>query len=293
MANPTSSKGMRYGAYYIFIAKRDSSGRPVGQVADPETISNATTMQPYLIQSIVSFTPETRPMAIFTNRGGQRVISKRVAGVDDLGEATFTLSQRDEAFLALIKGTTVDTTTVSGLVETAGNVNQRNFPQLFVMIGTKVTDDVTGADYWQTDIYHNAQIYQPQAEGISQDAGTNPNPLTFNLIPSASTKHISGRSFSSSSGLYVTGDSDAVTSIKSNYPLAFTSFKAAAASNTYALGYRPIYTTASGATDNSFTKNGTTFAGSSLSATTGAFAFTAGADADFHIALYQTNFVPI
>lgn len=293
MADPTSSKGMRYGAYHIIVAKRDSSGRPVGQVADPETIANATTMQPYLIQSIVNFVPETRNMAVFENVGGQRPISQRLAGTTNFGEAIFTLSQRDEAFLALIKGTTVDTTTVSGLVETAGNINQKIFPQLFVLVGSKVTDDVTGADYWQTDIYHNAQIYQPQAEGVSQEAGVNPNPLTFNLRPSTSTKHISGRSFSSSSGLYVTGDSDAVTSIKSNFPLIFTSFKAAAASAAYTLGYRPIYSTVTGATTNSFTKNGTNFAGTSLSTTTGVFAFTAGADADFHIALYQTNFVPI
>lgn len=289
----TASRGQGIGAFFMLIAKRNSNGYPVGQVADPETISNATTMQPYLIRSLVNFTPESRPLAVITNKGGQKIISKTVLGADDVGEGTFTLSEYDETFTALIKGSAVDTSTVDGMAMVGSNINQRNFPRFFVMFGTRFTDSVDGSDYWLTDIYPNAQIYQPDARSISQDTGVNPNPLTYNIIPSQSTKNIDGRNMSSSSGLTVVDASDMTVSIRSRYMLAFTSFKAAAASTTYTLGYRPVYNTATGNADNSITKNGTTFAVSSVNTSTGAVTFTADADADFHVCLYQTQFVAI
>ncbi|MCL4253622.1 MAG: hypothetical protein KJ043_07585 [Anaerolineae bacterium] len=288
----TPSRGIPVGAYYMLIAKRDNNGYPVGLVPDPETISNGTTMQPYLIRSLVNFTPEDRAIGVIANKGGQRVISKTLVGTDDVGDATFTLSEYDETFLALIKQVTVDVTTIDGLAQTASNANQDEFPRFFVLFGTRFTDSRDGMDYWLTDVYGNAQIYQPSGRTISQDTGVNPNPLTFTLTPSLSTKHIDGRNFSESSGLMVKSASDMRVTIRSRRPLAFTSHKALAADTSYALGYRPIYDTASGATNNSFTKNGATFPATALNTSTGILTFTAGADGDFHVGLYQTAFVP-
>ena len=93
--------------------------------------------------------------------------------------------------------------------------------------------------------------------------------------------------------MYVVGASDTRVTIRSRYPLSFTSHKAASANTTYTLGYRPVYNTATGTADNSITKNGSTFAVSSVNTSTGVVTFTSGSDADFHITLYQTEFTAI
>ena len=288
-----ASSGQKIGAYYMLIAKRNRDGYPVGVVPDPETIANGTTMQPLLVTSITNFTPEKPTTSRVTNFGGQRIISQTLLGKNDLGTASFELSEYDERLIPLITNTVLDTTTIEGWAMTASNPDQTKFPRFFVIIGSRFTDTTTGFDMWMSRVYHNCQIEEADSGGISQADGTNPNPLTYNIIPSKSTRDFMGRTFSSSSGLFVTNASESVTRVRSLYALAFTSFKAAAASTTYKTGYRPVYDTATGAVNNSITKNGATFPATSLSTLTGDVVFSAGADADMHTLVYPTEFEPI
>lgn len=289
----TVSTGQGVGAYHFLIAKRNSNGYPVGQVADPETIANGTTMQPLYIGSLIDFTPETPTEVTATNFGGQTVISQTTLGTSSLGTATFQLSEYDERLLPLLNNTVLDVAEVDGFAETAENINQTVFPRFFVMVAQRFTNSTNGADEWKMRIYHNCQVRPANRGNISQAGGENPNPTSFVLTPSKSTRKLSGRPFSATTGLKVEKASDTVTVIRAKYPLSFTSHKAAAADTGYVLGYRPIFNTASGATDNSLTKNGVTLSATSLSTTTGALVFTAGSDADFHVALYQTLFQAI
>jgi|GEM_PF-2436075 len=289
----TVSRGQGAGAYYILIAKRDSNGYPVGQVADTETIANTTTMQPLYIDSLIDFTPETPTEVTLTNFGGQRVISQTTLGTNSLGTATFQLSEYDERLIPLLNNSVLDVVEVDGFAETAENINQSTFPRFFVMVGQRFTNTTNGADEWRMRIYHNCQVRPANRGNISQAGGENPNPTSFVITPSTSTRKLSGRVFSATTGLKVEKASDSVTIIRALYPLSFTSHKAAAADTGYVLGYRPIFATATGATNNSLTKNGTTLSATSVTIATGAIVFTAGSNADFHVALYQTRFEAI
>jgi hypothetical protein len=69
-----------------------------------------------------------------------------------------------------------------------------------------------------------------------------------------------------------------------------TTYKAAASATAIQLPYLPVYAGATGAAQNIITKNGATFAVTSVSTTTGGIVIPSAVAADIYVVVYQTNF---
>ena len=291
----TDDSGMIAGAFHLQVAKRDSNGYAKGILADPNTVVANTTSSALLVGGLDSFTAPTPTVEFATGRGGQKMLGNMALGVSSFGTPTITLAYFNETLNAFIKGTTADVTSVNGWVMNAANSSQLIFPQLITLVTGKFLNAENLADYYLTWVFHNSQWVQASGPNTSQAGGTNPNPLTYNLDLSLSTRNVTGVVFSSSSGMSVVDGTDTWTLIRSTWPIAITTWVANGAATSYILGYRPVYSTVTtGNVDNSFTINGVATAPTSCSTTTGVVVVAAaGTTGDIHEAMYQTKFVAI
>jgi hypothetical protein len=287
--------GMIAGAFYVQVAKRNSSGYPVGTVADPETIAADTTSSSLLIGSLDSFTPPTPTTEFAIDQGGQSLRGSIALGNSATGTPAIVLSEFDETLHALIKGTAADATSVDGWLFSAGNVQQKIFPQLTTLVTTKILNIDDGSEYFHTWVMYNTQWQDAGGGGASQASGTNPNPLSYNLNLSMSQRNVTGVALSESSGMQVVDGTDAWCKIRSRWPIALTTYIADGIETDFILGYRPVFSTVTdGKTDNSFTINGVATAPTSVDTSTGVVVIAAAGSAqDVHVAAYQTKFVAI
>jgi len=291
----TDDAGIILGAFHVQVAKRDSNGYAKGVLADPNTVTPDTTSSALLIGSLDSFTAPTPTTEFGTGRGGQKLIGSMALGISSFGSPSITLAAFNETLNAFIKGTTADVTSVSGWTMNAANSSQQIFPQLITLVTGKFLNTENLAEYYLTWVFHNSQWVAASGPNTSQAGGVNPNPLTYNLNLSLSSRNVTGKVFSSSSGMSVVDGTDTWTLIRSTWPLAVTTYVANGSATTFILGYRPVYSTVTtGNTDNSFTINGVATAPTSVSTTTGVVTLAAaGSSADIHVAVYQTKFVAI
>ena len=295
MAGLTAASMMQAGAYFVQVAKRTAAGYPVGTVADPETITANTTSSALFVGSLDSFTPPVPTTEFAVDRGGQAVRGSMALGNSDFGSATIQLSEFNETLNALIKDAAVDLTSVVGWASSPANVAQKHFPRTVTMVTGRAWSDTDGADYWLTWVFHNCQWMEASGGGTSQASGVNPNPVSYTLNLSKSSKFFTGVAFSETAGQYVVGGTDAWTKIRSRYPLALTTYVADGSATTFILGYRPYYSTVTtGNNDNSFTKNGVATAPTSCVTSTGVVTIAAAGDSgDVHVAVYPTEFTAI
>lgn len=291
----TDDAGIILGAFHVQVAKRDSNGYAKGILADPNTVAANTTSSALLIGGLDAFTAPTPTTEFGIGRGGQKMIGSMALGISSFGTPTITLATFNETLNAFIKGTTADVTSVNGWVMNAANSSQLIFPQLITLVTGKFLNAENLAEYYLTWVFHNCQWMQASGPNTSQASGVNPNPLTYNLNLSLSTRNLTGVVFSSSSGMSVVDGTDTWTLIRSTWPLAVTTWVANGSATSFILGYRPVYSTVTtGNTDNSFTINGTATAPTSCSLTTGVVVVAAaGTTGDIHEAVYQTKFVAI
>ena len=291
----TDDAGFIGGAYFLQVAKRDANGYPKGTFADPDNVTANTTSSALVIGGLDNFVPPVPTPEFATGKGGQKILGNIALGNSSPGTATLTLATFSETLNALIKNATADVTSVSGWVMNPTNTSQVIFTHLFAIVTGKFMDTDNLTEYYMNYVFHNCQWMEAGGPNISQAAGTNPNPLTYTLMPSLSTRNVTGVVFSDSSGMSVVDGTDTWTKIRTTWPLALTTWVANGAATTFILGYRPVYSTVTtGNTDNSFTINGVATAPTSCSTTTGVVTVAAaGTTGDIHIAAYQTKFVAI
>ena len=291
----SAATGMLAGGFHVQIAKRNSDGYPVGTVADPEVISDDTTSSALYIGSLVSFVPPTPTTEFATDQGGQAIRAQMALGVSALGTGQITLSEFNETLTALIKAAAVDVSSVDGWAQTPGNVGQLDFPEVITLITGKYKNVDDGSEYYMTWAFHNSQWLEATGGGTSQAGGVNPNPLTYDLIPSKSTRNVTGVPFSSTSGMQVVDGTDAWTQIRSRWPISLTTYVADGIETDFILGYRPVFSTiTTGNVDNSFTLAGVATAPTSADTITAVVVIAAAGSAqDVHVAAYQTKFVAI
>jgi hypothetical protein len=283
----------QYGAFYAQFAFRDSNGYPKGVQTSPDSVANDTTMHAYLMRNLISFTPHSPTRSLFTEKGGQRIISQADMGLNELGTAAFSLSSFDDVFNGYITSSGVEATNPSGFRQAASNANNTDVPNFFAAFTAKVQSKSgsTLSSRWKTWVYPNCQI-RSAIPGISQNDGVNPNPLDYEIVPNFSGRTLTGELFSATD-MSVEDDQDAFYVIDSPYPIGITSYTANAANpETFTLGYRPVTTQAT-TSDKLLTQNGVADTISTLSISTGVLTTPTGVAGDIYVAVYSTNFIAI
>jgi hypothetical protein len=285
----------QYGAYEIQIGFRDSSGYVMGTQTSPDSVAQGTTTSLYRLPSLVSFQPAKPSYEIATNRGGQKILNQASMGISDLGTAQLVLSEHDTTFHAYVSGSSIESTTPSGWYQGGTNVNKSVLPSLFMVVSAQVNTRTgtggTTSRRWKHWILPNVQI-RPTYPETTQGGGVNPNPLTYELVPSTSTRTLSGYLLSSTT-MALDDDSDSMLFINSANRISATTYvEAASPAGTFILGYRPLTNQAT-TSDKTMTKNGATASITTLSATTGVVTMTPGSAGDKFVLVYETNFVAI
>lgn len=286
------AKGMLAGFYNIQLAFRDSNGYPMGQQSDPDNVSNGTITSVYRVPHGVNVTPPNPTSVVATDYGGQRIRAQQYLGVSDLGQGTLTLSEFDETFHGYVTGSSVDTTTASGISQTVDNSTVATLPRFILLADAGFTNSVTGATKRATYIFPNVQI-RPQPETITQDGGVNPNPLTYDLIPSLSTNTGYGRTFANTS-LNAAENSALYVRLIGDDAYTLTTFVDDAADTDITMGFLPTSNVVDGSI-NIFSSNGANDASNvtALNTSTGVATVVSGTAGDIRAFAYQTKFVAI
>lgn len=287
----TASTGMVAGSYHMQIARRSSAGYPMGQLATPDAPVAGTTYPAYKVPGYAEVTAPQATVEIAKRYAGQKIKGTRSLGISDFGEFQVTLADYDELFNAIIGGSTVDSTTLSGLDLSSPNMNNADVPQLIALFSMGIQID-NGTNMMLTYVYDNVQITRV-LPGVTQSGGVNPNPLQFTVTCSTSLRTAMGRLYSIT-GLQVIDNSDIGIGYRHTNPLMLTTFIKNAVATSFIMPYRPTTTDATGAATNSITNNGVTEAVTSVSTTTGVVTLAAaGVSGHIVVALMPTIFTPI
>lgn len=280
------------GFYYAQIMFRDSEGYPMGNLATPNSPVNGTAYHAYKLTGPVSCTAPAPTRELATFRGGMAILGQRALGTTDFGTFEMVLSAYDEVFEAYVSGASNDTTNGgSANVLGAPNTENINLPQ-FHLVLTAGWQDSSGTNRFMHWMYPNVQIYPAQVS-VTQDGGTNPNAVTYTVVPSTSTRTTLGYLFSATS-VAVTNSRDVVTRWRTDYPVSFTTYVDDGESTSFAVGYRPAVGDHDGS-NNVFTTEGVdaNSSVSGFSTTTGATTHTPSSAGNKWVVAYATNFVAI
>lgn len=286
-----ATSGMIAGAYHAQVAFRNSSGYPMGTDTTPDAVSNGAVTHFYKLRDLVSCTAPAVTREVAIERGGQTVKGQRQLGVSDFGSFEMVLSAFDEQFHAYCSGAALDTTLASSRVIGAFNSGNAALPQLMLLL-TIGFQTLAGVDEFITYCYPSVTI-APVIPSGSQEGGVNPNPNTYVVVPTRSTRTCFG-SLLSATTLAVSDNSDIFQWYRGAYPISISTYIDDGSATSFVVGYRPVNSEHAGAV-NIFTKNGVTNHAnvSGFSTTTGATTHTAGTAADVWVATYETNFVAI
>jgi len=281
---------------YFQMAFVDASGYPWGIQTSPDSVSNGTTTSPLLLRNPMQMQEPEPTRDTIVEYGGSQVRIQDVIGVSEYGTGSFQLSSRDSYFDSYYRGSSLDSTLVTGWELLGDNSNQISIPRMFLawtMVNAEKDESVTPptiTNKYLTKVYF-AQVFR-NAFTVQQGGGTNPNPFAYSFVVSPSFRIFTGDLFSGTS-LSVTGNNDTGITIKHNYPISFTSYKEAGSpAGTFILGWRPRTTQAT-TSDKRLTKNGSSASITTLSTTTGVITFTPGSAGDKFVCSYETDFVAI
>ena len=286
----TPGAGHIAGIYTAQIMFRDANGYPMGNLKTPNSPSNGTVYNAYKLTGPVSFTAPEPTIETAEFKGGMDVLGALDLGIASLGTFQMTLSADDEVLRSYINGSTNDVTN-AGTENVLSAPNSENLarPQFHLVLTTGF-QTLDGTNRYQHWMYPNVTIREG-SRSTSQDGGTNPNPLTYTVTPSKSTRTTLGYLFSAT-GLGVTNNRDIVTYWRTNNLMTFATYVDDGADTSVNVGYLPITSDVDGS-NNVITKNGVDNKAniSALSTTTGATTHTAGTAADIWVISYATRFV--
>lgn len=284
-------RGSFAGFYQAFVCKRNTNGFPVGQAADPESIANSTPLHAYHLFNPVEATVPTPDFQQANFKGGQKYLGIRPLGVGAVAPFDLTLTGQDEKFNQLIGGG-FDETLASLTGISVPNTNKTVRPQL--MLGLTIGfDNEEGEHIFVTSFYLNVTIL-PSYFAANQNAGENPNPLSYRVFPQMSLRTPFGILFEDTT-LNVQENKEFVLYWRTDYPVSLTTYVAAAADTQFTLGYLPKYADIGGET-NIFTLNGDEAGDeiNTVSTSTGVVGFdSAYGNGDIYVSAYQTEFASI
>lgn len=286
----------QFGMYYVQIAVRDSNGYAKGTQTSPDSVANNTTMNPLVLDTGISFTPPTPTFATFVERGGQQILSQASMGVSELGTATLELTAFNDVLHALITSSVVDAGTPTGWRQVGFNVNNvapRDFIVMLTMRGNSRSGS-TLSSKWEHWIMPNCQI-RPAIPSGSQNDGTNPNPVSYSIVPNTSSRAaITGELFSATA-MALTGNADSFYHIESSNRITWTSYTATGSANpeTFTTAYKPLTSEAT-TTDKVLTEQGVSDTITAFSTSTGVVTTaTAGAAGNIYQLAFETDFITV
>jgi hypothetical protein len=283
------ANGFFAGVYSAWIATRDSNGYPVGTNPTPDSKVVNTVYGPLRLRHPISIDGAEATIDIATRRGGMAKRGQRALGASDYGAFKFVMDAFDDAFDALVRSYTVDTTTQTGLAISAANATLANRPRFVFGCNVGFTDD-SGNDLFMNYMFPNVQII-PAVEKSSQQGGENPNPLEYTVVPDVSTRTPLGRLFSAM-GLGVRDNQDILIRFPATREYIIATYVANGVATSFTLPFKPTSSSITGAADLPLTKNGATQAVTSISTTTGLVTLTgAGAANDIYVVTYPTAFL--
>lgn len=278
------------------IALRDIDGYPIGVQSDGDIVAAddaalGETYHAVTVSGYVSHTAPTKSVEYATDISDGTNKGKVPMGISDYGTGEIVLSEEDEVAQNMVRNAHSDTTLNTAWTVQAGNETAITSPAMVMMFTDRTRNQKTGQFRYRNKIYHNATITITTPSGASQSGGTNPNPTTWSYdVAPADRISVMGYLFSDST-LDVEEDNDTYTIIWSDNPLSFTTYIGDGSSDPFTLLYKPLYSTATGASRNTITKNGALLAVTSVNTTTGvvtpAAALTSG---HIVIVLYETRY---
>jgi hypothetical protein len=291
----TAASGQRLYHGYMTVMKRTTDGYPAGSAADPESLTNDTTYDAYLVKHTVSFDPGVAANPRVRDVSGGTVRSSQFLPKTDLGLPVIVLSQEDETLIStFMKNNAVDVSYNTAWAIRDDNPGQSVFPDLIVGLHAYVqrVESSGIVNYWDNWFYLNCQLQEASAGVIQQITGDvdNPSPLTYNLAISNSDRSVFGTLISALGTSNETGEA-ALQQVRSLKRIHTALYVDDGVAGTATLGYRPTSSEITGAAENNVTKNGTQTAITSISTTTAVAVFTAGAATDKWVFCPQTNFV--
>jgi hypothetical protein len=286
------SRGNIYLFQKAFFYTVDSSGRSWGRLNPDGPNTPPLTSHAYELRGPISMTPPQGSMARSIFRGGGQLEGSAFMGLNELNEGSFGLSQADADAIALMSGSLVDSTSLTG-AKIFSNNPLRPTPMVGgLLFGAQFQRrDSTATDWW----WLNYPLVTGKLDvgGLTQEAGTNPVPVTCTFTPSASGYFPNGRPFGSAQGWYNNQTFEyAITTRKG---LALSTFIADGVATSFIVGYRPSYNDVTGGnTQNWFARNGNALVPTSFNTTTGVVVMpTTGAANDVNVVLYQTDYLAI
>ncbi len=287
----SAERGSLAGFFQMFVMKRDANGYPVGNVADPESIANSSTLHAYHLFNPVEATLPTPDFQEANFKGGQSFLGTRPLGVGNVAPFDVTLTGPDEAFMDMI-GSVIDYTlaTETGIIVPNTNKIVRQQMHLGLTIGF---DNEDGEHKYLTMFYPNV-TFTPSYLAANQNAGENPNPLSFRVTPQMSLRTTFGMTFEDLPG-NVQGNKDFVFYWRTTYPVSVTTYIAAASDVEFTLGYLPHYDDIGG-TYNIANLNGAAAAAeiNTVSTSTGVVGIDAAyGNQDIYNVAYQTEFASV
>jgi len=289
----TESKLARISAEEVQIAFRDDNGYPQGQDTTPNVKSVPQTDNAYVPEGVITIDPQgaTYPkVTIF----GTNVFASIPQPASALGIPTFQLSRQDELLDSFANSVTIDTTTNTARLTYGENESRRTFPFFKVSMAELVTDVDTGAYWYRHHIFPKCTLVKMVDTPAAQITGdvTNPAPVTYALDLSLDQRDINGMLFSAQD-LGLERDRTARLNRRSAKRLAYTTFVADGVATTFALGYRPTSSDATGSAENNITLNGVQTAVTSVAtdATKLVTLTGAGSANDIWVVEYETDFI--
>lgn len=292
--NPASL--FKYGNKRLQVFFVDNNGYPIGieadgTIPDPNAPDLGTAYHAYVLPGYVTAKPATRTVVEATDQSDGKNYGDIKAGISSYGSTEITLSQRDERFSKMIRGTTPNTTLSSAMYVDSKN-NTSLTPRLMGLIITdRVRDEYTGNVYYEHTVY-NKGLFEVTAEASgTQNGGTNPSNLTVVYKPQPSNRLALYGMLYSALALNVDEDTDTDSPIRSAYELTLTTFIKDGTATTFNTKYKPLVAGATVGGVNVYATNGTQAALTSFATSTKLATMTA-AGTSGHIATlaYATGF---
>ena len=273
------------GAQHFWVTKINQAGYSLGTLADVTTPVQDTLYSPHKRSSgFKSIGSPSVTSATVSGSEGNRLIAQMDIGASPISPFDLTFGINDETFQALVTGGTVDITTYDGVTVTGMDTGQVTPPALRFCITVQAKDDGSWSGF-DNYFWNNVQM-RWGGQGASEATGEDPNPLTFTITPQESDRDPMG------GALTTIQQQRMVTRVRSSYPMFTETYIGDNSTTTTTLSYLPIYSTATGASDNFVMVNGVATSVTSINTSTGVVTFSSAPAADAIVQItYQTSYV--
>lgn len=240
MSNNARGIGNYAFSMYCFL---DSSGYPMGVDSTPDTVANGSDTGGYVYDKNISLGGIPKSHETIQFKGGGRVWSKNIIGNSDIGNMPLSMSGEDPTLEAYFNNTVVDTTTNSNVVGWSHNLGNSEFPN-FMSVHYSRYHDVNGDTKWRSYFVLNHGVIQPSGASLSDSGGTNPNPVSYEFVPTPHNRLPWGQLFSANSNISVANDRDYEWIIEADYPYGIHTYvdDNSGTSDAFTLQYTPAQT---------------------------------------------------